>query len=188
MYEICLCTADAGRDGRHLYEDPELPGHMWTGAYLALEPDLAFVLEDDEGVAGYVIGTADTRAFEQRCETQWWPPLRAHYPDPVDVARIHRSRDQQLQRAIHRPLLTPTDHIVGYPSHLHIDILPRSQGHGIGLEMMSVLIAALRAQGSPGVHLGVSPANTRAIRFYRKLEFVTLADFGEHGLVLGLTL
>lgn len=188
MYDVCLRTSDAGVDGSHLYQDPELPGHMWTGAYLALEPDLAFVLEDGDGVAGYVIGAMDTSDFERRCETDWWPALRARYRDPAEVPRAQRSRDEQLHRAIHRPVLTPPEFIVGYPSHLHIDILPRGQGRGIGLEMMNVLMNALRAQGSPGVHLGVSPANVRAVRFYQRLEFTTLADFGDDGLLLGLLL
>jgi ribosomal protein S18 acetylase RimI-like enzyme len=188
MYDVCVRTADAGGDGRHLYEDHELPGHMWTGAYLALEPDLAFVLEDDDGVAGYIIGALDTRDFERRCEATWWPALRKRYPDPADVPRIERTRDEHLRRAFHRPVLTPTEPIVGYPSHLHIDILPRGQGRGIGLEMMNVLMEALRAKGSPGVHLGVSHANERAVRFYQRLSFSTLADYGEFGLLLGLRL
>ena len=61
LYDICVRTADFGRDGRHLYEDHELPGHMWAGAYLALEPRLAFVVADDDGVAGYVIGARHLR-------------------------------------------------------------------------------------------------------------------------------
>jgi len=51
--------------------------------------------------------------------------------------------------------------------------------------MMSTLLNTLRALGSPGVHLGVSPANERAVAFYKHLEFTTLAEFGEHGLLMG---
>ena len=188
MYDICLLTSDAGADGRHLYDDHELPGHMWAGAYLALEPRLAFVLEDDVGLAGYVIGALDTTEFEQRCETEWWPQLRVCYPNPIDVPRSQRTRDQQIHRAMHRPVRTPAGPITMHPSHLHIDILPRAQGCGLGVQMMAMLLDALRANGSTGVHLGVSHANSRAVSFYQHLGFVTLADFGDHGLLLGLTL
>jgi GNAT superfamily N-acetyltransferase len=106
----------------------------------------------------------------------------------MDVPRSQRTRDQQIHRVMHRPVLTPAEPIAKHPSHLHIDILPRAQGVGFGVPMMTVLLDALRANGSPGVHLGVSHANKRAVSFYQHLGFVTLADFGEHGLLLGLTL
>jgi ribosomal protein S18 acetylase RimI-like enzyme len=54
--------------------------------------------------------------------------------------------------------------------------------------MMTTLLNALRSLGSPGVHLGVSPANERAVAFYKHLEFTTLAEFGEHGLLMGMRL
>lgn len=188
LYEICLRTADAGADGTHLYEDPELPGQMWAGAYLALAPDLAFVYEDETGVAGYVLGARDTVTFEDCCEAHWWLPLRDRYPNPVDVPRGERTLDQHIHRAIHRPVRTPIEPIAGFPSHLHIDLLPRAQGSGHGVEMMDALLGALRAAGSPGAHLGVSPRNTRAVSFYGRLGFSTLADYGEHGLLLGFAL
>lgn len=185
IYDICVRTADFGNDGRHLYEDHELPGHMWAGAYLALEPRLAFVVADIDGVAGYVIGALDTIDFEQRLEQEWWPALRDRYPNPAGIARDLRSRDQHIHRSIHRPQLTPHELIVAHPSHLHIDLLPRAQGRGLGTAMMTTLLNALRSLGSPGVHLGVSPSNERAVAFYKHLEFATLAEFGEHGLLMG---
>ena len=31
---------------------------------------------------------------EQRCEHEWWPALRARYPDPSDVPEAERTPDQ----------------------------------------------------------------------------------------------
>ena len=89
---------------------------------------------------------------------------------------------------MHRPVLTPPEFIGEHPSHLHIDLLPRAQGRGVGTAMMTTLLNALRALDSPGVHLGVSPSNERAVAFYKHLKFTTLAEFGEHGLLMGLRL
>ena len=86
LYEICLRTADAGDDGRHLYTDPLLPGHVWAGGYLAHEPEHAFVIDADHRVIGYVLGALDSRAFEAALERAWWPPLRAEYPLDDTVA------------------------------------------------------------------------------------------------------
>ena len=62
-----------------------------------------------------------------------------------------------------------------YPSHLHIDLLPRAQGCGWGVRMMRHLLGALRDAGSPGVFLQMQASNARARRFYAKLGFEELA-------------
>ena len=54
--------------------------------------------------------------------------------------------------------------VARYPSHLHIDLLPRGQGQGHGRLLIESLLDLLRAGGSGGVHLGVSPTNLRAQR------------------------
>jgi GNAT superfamily N-acetyltransferase len=66
-----------------------------------------------------------------------------------------------------------------YPSHLHIDLLPRAQGRGLGRAMMGLMLDLLRQRGSPGAHLGVSLPNVSAQAFYRKLGFQPLIQVGE---------
>lgn len=44
LYRICLLTADSGGDGAHLYDDPDLPGHLFAAPYAVHEPELCFVL------------------------------------------------------------------------------------------------------------------------------------------------
>ena len=81
VYDICLRTSDAGEDGTHRYADPLLPGHVWAGAYVALEPEHGFVVVDHVDRAfGYILGALDSRRFEAELERAWWPTLRAHYP------------------------------------------------------------------------------------------------------------
>src|SRR5437868_13360969 len=82
VYRICLETGAHGNDATHLYRDPRVIGHVYAGAYVAFEPENAFVLEDDEGVGGYIIGAADSRAFERKLQADWWPALRNAYADP----------------------------------------------------------------------------------------------------------
>ena len=82
LYRVCLQTADNGRDGTSLFRDPKLPGHVYAGPYAIFEPSLAFVAEDTAGVGGYVVAALDSQAFEQRLERDWWPALRATYPEP----------------------------------------------------------------------------------------------------------
>ena len=172
LYEICRRTGDAGEDASGLYEDPDLLGDLWVGPYLVLEPELAFVGVDDGGVAGYVLGAADTAAFEAACEQRWWPELRVRHPEPPASGDL--TPDEELHRWIHHPPSTPATVLAEYPAHLHIDLLPRVQSRGLGRRLIDTLLAILRDRGVPGVHLGVAAANRRAIGFYRHLGFTRL--------------
>ncbi len=168
LYDICVRTADSGGDARPLYRNHELLGEVWVGPYLALEPGLAFVAEDGE-VVGYVLGAEDTREFEEACEREWWPALRARYPNPSADAEL--TADEALMRRIHHPQPTPAAVVEQFRAHLHIDILARGQGQGVGRSLMTTLFDALRERGVASVHLGVDATNTRAIGFYRHLGF-----------------
>jgi ribosomal protein S18 acetylase RimI-like enzyme len=166
LYRICLATGDSGGDASALYRDPQLVGHLYAAPYLALAPELALVAEDDEGVGGYIVGALDTLAFEARLEAEWWPALRRRYADPGgDPAKW--GLDEVRAWQIHHPRAQPARITDPYPSHLHINLLPRLQGQGLGKALLDRWLARLAAAGSRGVHLGVSPANHRAIRFYR---------------------
>jgi ribosomal protein S18 acetylase RimI-like enzyme len=165
LYRIALATGDSGADAAHLYRDPQLVGALYAAPYAALAPEFALVAEDASGVGGYILGALDTLGFEARLEAEWWPALRLRYADPSgDPARW--SVEQLRAYQIHHPHPPPARITGPYPSHLHINLLPRLQGRGLGKAMIDAWLARIAAAGSRGVHLGVSPANHRALRFY----------------------
>ncbi|KGN38072.1 GNAT family N-acetyltransferase [Knoellia subterranea] len=187
LYDVCLLTGDSGSDASSLYAVPRLLGDVYVGPYVAFEPELATVLDDGagDGVGGYLLGCLDTRAFEARCEAEWWPVLREDHPLG---SAPDESADARLVALIHSPPIAP-DHVVArHPSHLHIDLLPQWQGGGWGRRLMERLLAQLTEAGSPGVHLGVGRANLRAIGFYERLGFTVLDDTSPDALFLGLSL
>lgn len=162
MYDICWRTGPTSDDGSLVFRHQRLLGEIYLGPYIALEPELAFVAEDADGVAGYVIGARDTAEFEAACEESWWPKKRVEYPETAFQA----DAEERLVGLIHQPRITPARLTEQYPSHLHIDLLPRLQGRGSGRQLMNRLFTALRRAGSPGVHLGVGAGNRNAIGFY----------------------
>jgi len=170
LYRVALATGDSGQDATALYRDGALVGHLYAAPYAALEPDFALVAQDAAGVGGYIVGALDTLAFEARLEQGWWPDLRRRYPDPTgDPQRW--SLDEVRAWQIHHPRAPPARITDPYPSHLHINLLPHLQGQGLGKALIDAWLARIAAAGSRGVHLGVSPANHRAIRFYRAYGF-----------------
>jgi ribosomal protein S18 acetylase RimI-like enzyme len=184
LYDICLKTADAGSDATDLYEDPQLVGNIFAAPYLLFEPSLAFVVEDGSGVGGYVLGALDSRAFGEVLDREWWPELRKRYPESTVVPG---SQDHEMIRYIHRPPAVAEEVYRDFPSHLHIDLLPRMQGRGLGGAILHTLLDALRANGSPGVHLHVLAQNERAVGFYRHLGFTEIGR-SPTGFTLGMSL
>lgn len=178
LYLIALATGDAGGDATHLYKDGKLVGHIYAAPYALLEPESAFVAEDGEGVAGYIVGTCDTPAFERRLEAEWWPTLRPLHADPSGSPHESWSADELRAWTIHHPRGTPAKLTEPYPSHLHINLLPRLQGRGMGAKLIDRWLEAMREAGSRGAHLGVNLANARARRFYRAYGFEELPRDG----------
>jgi ribosomal protein S18 acetylase RimI-like enzyme len=170
LYDVCVRTAADGDDLTEQMGDPLLPGHVYAAPYGALEPAMAFVVEDDEVVGGYVIGALDTVAFEDRCEDAWLPDLRVRYPMGSGATAV----DRRYIELIHAFPRQDAAIVADYPAHLHIDLLPRFQGRGLGRALIDRFAAAATAGGASGVHLGVSRTNERAVAFYRHVGFETL--------------
>ena len=170
-YRVCLKTGDHGADGEALFaDDPDALGRIYVGPYLAFEPDLSLILEDAEGVCGYALGAFDSRTFYEGYEREWRPQLCARFPEPTgDPAGW--TQTQHVHHAYHHPDYFCPEPYAEYPSHLHIDLLPRAQRRGYGRRMVGGIVDTLQRRGSPGAHLGVSTRNAPAQAFYHRLGF-----------------
>jgi ribosomal protein S18 acetylase RimI-like enzyme len=165
LFSICLLTADAGADATALYSDPELPGLVWSVPYLDFAPEHAFVLADGDAVLGYVVGAADTEAFEQKLDREWWPVLARKYAGRESRAKF----DDNVLSRIKQPKHADPELARAYPGHLHINLLPQAQSGGWGRKMIETELESLRRAGAPAMHLGLSLTNDRAYGFYKHL-------------------
>lgn len=176
LYAISLATADRGQDASAQYADGRLMGHIYSGPYAALRPDLCFVAEDAQGVAGFVIGAVDTVAYERELERFWWPHLRAQYADPGPERMPDWPIETVRRWTIHHPRPTPPSITGPFPAHLHMNLLPRLQGQGIGVAMLNHWLGVARVNGVSAVHVGANAGNPRAIRFWQRCGFTRLPD------------
>merc|ERR1712048_646840 len=168
-----------GADGTALYPNyPKLIGDRYAAPYCLLDGTIAFVLEDQHGVAGYVLAAVDTDRFNKVfCDT-WLPEARERYPKP-DAAGL-TSEEAALIKELHHPNIVPPGGLVAvYPAHLHIDLVSRAQGHGLGPKMMALVQHTLQQRDVPGVHLGMFASNKRARRVYDKLGWKELCRSGD---------
>lgn len=181
---ICTVTAEAGGDATGFYVSDDLMPDVFARPYVTLEPDLAFVVEDDQGVGGYILGVADTAGFVRRFRDEWMPRLEARYEHTQPVL----TKDDLIRHLGFWPERMLIPELEHYPAHLHIDLLPRLQGQGRGRELITVLQDALRERGVPGLHLSMDAANTAARAFYDRLGFAELPSSTPDAPVLGIRL
>lgn len=186
LKEICLRTGDSGRDATALQDDPEILGLVYAVPYQVFAPGFAFLLEDQAGPCGYVLGVADTPAFQSWLDRVWYPPLRARLRNPGPDEALWQGSDWVRWR-VFAALVPPPVDLTRYPSHGHIDLLPRAQGRGLGAALMDRLTTALAQAGSPGLFLEVGPANLRAQAFYGRIGFHRLAESAD-AVVMGRAL
>lgn len=175
LYAIALATGDCGSDASRQFHGAELLGHVYAAPYAIFEPELALVIEDSHGVAGYCLGALDTRVFERLLNLRWWPALQQRYPlTPVGGSHERLIGDADIIQMIHHPSRSPSWLVKAYPSHLHINLLPRLKGRGHGRSLLTAWYGRCQAMGSTGFHLGVDPRNTPAIGFYEAMGLDSL--------------
>jgi ribosomal protein S18 acetylase RimI-like enzyme len=176
VHDICVETAT-----QRGLDDLDLIGYVFADPYLALVPELCFVIEDADGVAGYTVGAVDTVDFYRRWRAEWTPRFADRYPKPARETTRHDS----LVLSLHNPERFLPAALGEYPSHLHINLDARARRQGWGTKLLAALFDAQREAGSPGVHLATGTDNARAIAFYHTLGFEVLDRPGET-TVMGL--
>ena len=181
VYEICLKTGNSGQDATHLFSDPLVLGHIYVGPYMEFEPQSVFILEDDQGPCGYIMGVLDSQTYYQWMHSEWLPKIRVNYKKPAGNPDTWDETEKITDLLFHpvSQRLLPD-----YPAHLHIDLLSRAQGKGQGKLLMDRFIDYLKYNKIPGLHLELSSNNDRAFNFYRKYGIEEL-DRDNESIIMG---
>lgn len=157
LEKICRVT-----DLNHLSDD--LLFSLYLEPYLTLESAVVLVALVNGVSAGYILCAPDYEAWREH---------------------IEKSVVQKYRENVEETVCSYLPYKDTYPSHLHIDILPRYQRMGIGHMLMDELIARLKEKESGGLMLLVDPDNTKGVSFYKKYGFLSLDDGGSaFGLIL----
>jgi len=181
VYEICLKTGNSGQDATHLFSDPLVLGHIYVGPYMEFEPQSVFILEDDQGPCGYIMGVLDSQTYYQWMHSEWLPKIRVDYKKPTGNPDTW-DETEKITNLLFHPVSQRL--LPDFPTHLHIDLLSRAQGKGQGKLMMDRFIDYLRYNKIPGVHLELSSSNDRAFNFYRKYGMQEL-DRDNESIIMG---
>jgi len=170
---ICHATGYMGESAAWYWRDAESFADLFTGYYTDEEPGSALVCEADGEVSGYLLGCADTsvatdpaRAFGRSVVR------RGLLVRPGTAPFVWRSiGDAVVAGARRRPL--PPSSVVDarWPAHLHIDLLPRARGRGVGAVLVRRWLDVLRTRSVAGCHLQTVAENGPAVGFFEAMGF-----------------
>lgn len=176
LFRICLLTADAGKSAVALHDFPELPGLTYAVPYLTRKATWAFVLEEEDTkeVVGYVVGSYDTRAYEEDVIQKWFPvhAIRYLYDSPYDKPDIKPADKWYLGRYRDPTVFKAFDANVNFsPAHMHINILEKYQKKGWGRRLIETAVEYLKGKGLDGLWVGIDPRNDESRKFYKRVGF-----------------
>ncbi|XP_061921156.1 protein O-GlcNAcase [Entelurus aequoreus] len=163
---------------------PDVVGDRCLGPCLALCPEYSFILEDELGVCGCILGILDVRSFAKRCQVSWLPAMRDKYPP-----KGGHSNNQDLVKLMEEDQGEYPDSLVHhFPSQLRLDALPELVDVSVSRTLLAALLTALKANGSQGVFCEVQPTDRQRLEFLTKLGFLEILR-GEarsrEGVVMG---
>jgi ribosomal protein S18 acetylase RimI-like enzyme len=178
LIDICYKTGWSGEDltGKNIFNDKKSFAMVYVLYYIEHEPDNCFVALENGNVIGYVIGTVNTSNQKEFFRKKIYPKIVLRkifitswkYPESV----------KNLTQLLKTTIASNMDKkiLLNYPAHLHINVLKKHQGKGIGSMMLTKFIEHMKQNEIAGIHLGTSSQNQKAISFYKKFGFIKLKE------------
>uniref|UniRef100_A0A671SI98 Protein O-GlcNAcase n=1 Tax=Sinocyclocheilus anshuiensis TaxID=1608454 RepID=A0A671SI98_9TELE len=192
IYKICKEMFTEGCDGISFSdESPDLIGDRLVGGFLTLSPDYGFVLEDEEGICGYALGTVDVKPFVKKCKMSWIPFMQEKYNKPDTEKDMSEAEKMMLSFHEEEEEGLPESFLSNFPSLIKVDIHAKVTDPSVAKSMMGCLLSSLKANGSHGAFCEVRQMDKRMLDFYSKLgcfEVAKMEGFPKDVIIMGRSL
>ncbi|XP_075874712.1 protein O-GlcNAcase isoform X1 [Nelusetta ayraudi] len=191
VYKICKEMYCEGMEDEPFSEDdPDLIGDRLVGGLLSLSSEYGFVLEDDEGICGYALGTVDVKPFIKKCKLSWIPFMQEKYSKPDSQKDLTDAEKMMLSFHEEEEGL-PDSFLSNFPSLIKVDIHAKVTDPSVAKSMMGCLLSSLKANGSLGAFCKVRQTDKRMLDFYSKLgcfEVAKMEGFPKDIIIMGRSL
>ncbi|XP_038594008.1 protein O-GlcNAcase isoform X2 [Micropterus salmoides] len=191
VYKICKeMYCEGMEDVPFSDEDPDLIGDRLVGGLLTLSSEYGFVLEDDEGICGYALGTVDVEPFIKKCKLSWIPFMQEKYHKPDCQKDLTEAEKMMLSFHEEEEGLPDSFHS-NFPSLIKVDIHAKVTDPSVAKSMMGCLLSSLKANGSHGAFCKVRQTDKRMLDFYSKLgcfEVAKMEGFPKDVIIMGRSL
>ncbi|XP_041124143.1 protein O-GlcNAcase-like isoform X1 [Polyodon spathula] len=190
VYKICREMYNEDMEGVPFPEQPDLIGDRLVGGFLTLSPDYGFVLEDNEGICGYAVGTVDVKPFVKKCKMSWIPSMQEKYNKPDSEKDLSEAEKMMLSFHEEEEGL-PESFLSNFPSLIKVDIHGKVTDPSVAKSMMGCLLSSIKANGSHGAFCEVRQNDKRMLDFYSKLgcfEVAKMEGFPKGVILMGRSL
>ncbi|XP_034188044.1 O-GlcNAcase isoform X2 [Osmia lignaria lignaria] len=145
-----------------------------VGGFLTLSPELCMIVEDESGVVGYALAALNVKSHYQKLAVSWIPELRMKYPLDDNINDLPQDIQDSIRYFHSFVPDVPEQLCRQHPSKLYCAVLPNVMDQSVPKRLITCILAALRANGSFGVHTTMSITDKESHEFYSKLGFVDL--------------
>ncbi|KAH8374709.1 hypothetical protein KR200_004206 [Drosophila serrata] len=157
-----------------------------VGAFVTLSPELCIVAYDDNNsIVGYACAALDVNIFRRNRELCWHSEMRDKYP------KEFRLQDSETGEGLTQLVARFVEQFHGSSGNETVEQCPvevsgsfpavisactfreaEERDSGISKRLLTVLLAALRANGCFGIHVCVPERDVGQINFYTRIGFV----------------
>ena len=170
---MCFETGYMGDPVAWQWRDRESFADLFSGWYTDHAGHDALVVEGDGGtVRGYLLGCRDSQDVAGPGRLAARHLLgRGLLVRPGTAPVLWRTLADVAVAAARRDL--PSGEVLDerWPAHLHIDLLPDARGSGLGRQLVTRWLDALRADEVAGCHLVTWAENDGAVAFFEAMGF-----------------
>lgn len=181
VYSICHKTCRDGSDCTELFPKnlQSIPADRLVGPFVTINPELCIVVEDSKNeLVGYACAALDAKLFYRNQEMCWLPAMCLKYPmvllespdelTPTAIDSINHFHNFKYD--------CPQDVLSTHPSIMTCCILKEhfTNDQSVAKRLVTVLLAALRSNGSSGVHACINQTDRFMHQFYSKLGFTEI--------------
>ncbi|XP_076762046.1 O-GlcNAcase isoform X2 [Xylocopa sonorina] len=145
-----------------------------VGGFLTLSPELCMVVEDESGIVGYALAALNVKSYNQKLAVSWIRELRMKYPLEEGINELPENVQDAIRYFHSFVPDVPEQLCRQHPSKLLCAILPSVTDQSVPKRLITCILAALRANGSFGVHTTMSSTDKESHEFYSKLGFIDL--------------
>lgn len=180
LYRICHNTCRDGSDCTELFPDnlQTIPADRLVGPFITINPEFCMIIQNvTNGLIGYACAALDAKAFYRKQEMCWIPAMCVKYPiSLVNSGDITPAAAESINHFHNFKYDCPQEVLTTHPSIMACSILKdhMTADQSVGKRLVTVLLAALRANGSFGVHVCLNKTDRNMSQFYSKLGFVEL--------------
>jgi protein O-GlcNAcase/histone acetyltransferase len=138
----------------------------WLEAYLHYSPEMCFILEDVQGICGYILAASDANEFLDTLK------LETNCESMETSESIKESSACEFN--VHRDFI-PSSQSGLQPSIVHMNLIPeRIIDLSAPVRLLATAVATLKVTGSTGVYTTVNSCDHANIDLFRRLGFVQL--------------